>query len=91
MELAKLTSKGQITIPKEIRDKLKLKTGDKVIFIYEGEKIIFANSSLIALKKIQNSMKGKAVSAGIKNGKDLDDVVQEVRKEIWEKRYADND
>ena len=91
MELAKLTSKGQITIPKEIRDKLKLKTGDKVIFIYEGEKIIFANSSLIALKKIQNSMKGKAESAGIKNGKDLDDVVQEVRKEIWEKRYADND
>jgi len=89
--LAKLTSKGQITIPKEIRDKLKLKTGDKVIFIYEGEKIIFANSSLIALKKIQNSMKGKAESAGIKNGKDLDDVVQEVRKEIWEKRYADND
>jgi antitoxin PrlF len=91
MELAKLTSKGQITIPKEIRDKLKLKTGDKVIFIYEEDKIIFANSSLIALKKIQNSMKGKVESAGIKNEKDLDDIVQEVRKEIWDKRYADND
>ena len=61
MELAKLTLKGQITIPKEIRDKLKLKTGDKVIFIYEDEKIIFANSSLVALKEIQNSMKGKVL------------------------------
>jgi len=33
MSLATLTSKGQITIPKEIRDSLRLHTGDKVEFI----------------------------------------------------------
>ena len=32
MELAKVTSKGQITIPLMIRKKLQLKTGDKVFF-----------------------------------------------------------
>ncbi|MBR5508946.1 MAG: AbrB/MazE/SpoVT family DNA-binding domain-containing protein, partial [Lachnospiraceae bacterium] len=36
MELAKVTSKGQITIPIEIRRKLGLKEGDKVLFIEEG-------------------------------------------------------
>ncbi len=33
MTLATMTSKGQITIPKEIRDSLKLSTGDKIEFI----------------------------------------------------------
>jgi antitoxin PrlF len=32
MPTAKLTSKGQVTIPKEIREKLRLKTGDRVLF-----------------------------------------------------------
>lgn len=32
MSEARLTSKGQITIPRDIRDRLKLKLGDKVNF-----------------------------------------------------------
>lgn len=37
MELAKLTSKGQITIPLAIRNMLGLKTGDKVFFLKKAE------------------------------------------------------
>lgn len=33
MEIAKLTSKGQITIPKAVRDDLGVDTGDKLVFI----------------------------------------------------------
>ncbi len=33
MALATLTTKGQVTIPKEIRDSLKLHTGDKIEII----------------------------------------------------------
>jgi len=33
MSLATLTSKGQVTVPKKIRDSLRLHTGDKIEFI----------------------------------------------------------
>jgi len=33
MPMSKVTSKGQVTIPKEIRDHLGLKTGDRLDFV----------------------------------------------------------
>jgi AbrB family looped-hinge helix DNA binding protein len=38
--LAKVTSKGQVTIPNEIRKKLGIRTEDKVDFILDGERVI---------------------------------------------------
>lgn len=40
MEIAKVTSKGQITIPKEIRKKLDLRPGSKVVFLNIGNEIV---------------------------------------------------
>jgi len=90
VELARVTSKGQITIPKEIRDKLNLKEGDKVIFLEEGNKIIFTNSSMVALKEIQEGMKGEAEKQKINNEDDVIQLVKEIRKEASAKRYAGN-
>ena len=52
MELAKVTSKGQITIPVEIRRKLGIKDGDKVLFLEDGSRIYMMNSSMDALREI---------------------------------------
>ena len=40
MSEAKLTSKGQITIPKDIREHLKLGQGDKVEFFVESDGVV---------------------------------------------------
>jgi AbrB family looped-hinge helix DNA binding protein len=37
MAVSTLTSKGQITLPKSVRDKLNLKTGDKIEFRVESD------------------------------------------------------
>ena len=38
--LAKVTSKGQITLPKEVRDLLHIQTGSIVVFEKENEKLV---------------------------------------------------
>ena len=91
MEISRSTSKGQITIPVEIRKKLNLKTGDKVIFIEDGDRVIFANSSMVALRNFQQAMKGEAEKQGLYTEEDVNNLIKSVRKDIWEKRHADND
>ena len=43
MEVAKVTSKGQITIPISIRRKLGINEGDKVLFIYKPDGVLMVN------------------------------------------------
>jgi AbrB family looped-hinge helix DNA binding protein len=41
MERVKITAKGQITLPKQLRDKLKLKKGDYLEAFLRGEELVF--------------------------------------------------
>lgn len=90
MEIAKITSKGQITIPVDIRKRLNLKDGDKVIFIEEGDRVIMQNSSVVALREMQQAMEGKAERLGLKTEDDVVAIVKEVRRQIAEEEHANN-
>ena len=78
MELAKVTSKGQVTIPVEIRKKLGIKNGDKVLFIEDAGRIYIMNSSMEALRESQIAFKGEAERLGLKND---DDVMEMIKAE----------
>ena len=91
MEISRVSSKGQVTIPIDIRKRLNLKEGDKVVFYEENGRVFIANASLVALKRMEKVMEGKAEKAGIKNEEDVVALVKEVRKELWEKNDEDND
>ena len=43
MEVAKVTSKGQITIPISIRRRLEINEGDKILFVYKPEGVLMVN------------------------------------------------
>ncbi len=91
VELAKITMRGQITIPKEIRRRLGVKDGDKVIFLEENGRIIIENASMIALRNAQDAFAGEAERLGLKTEQDIVGIVKEVRREIWEENLARND
>ncbi|MCL1893901.1 MAG: AbrB/MazE/SpoVT family DNA-binding domain-containing protein [Holophagaceae bacterium] len=82
MELAKITLRGQITIPVGIRKKLGVKDGDKVLFIEDDNgRIIIENSVKIVLKEAQEAFKGEAERVGLKNEQDVVDMINEMRQE----------
>jgi len=41
---AKVTSKGQVTVPKAVRDALGIKEGDEVVFRVEGKRAVLART-----------------------------------------------
>ena len=84
MELAKVTSKGQITIPIAIRNALGIREGDKILFMEEGDRVILTNASTNALLKAQEAFQGVAEELGIKNEQDIIKLVKEIRAERGE-------
>jgi len=91
MELAKITLRGQITIPASIRKRLGVKDGDKVIFMEENGRIVVENAAMIALRNAQDAFAGEAERLGIKTEQDVVALVKDVRREIWEEAHARND
>ena len=78
MVLAKITSKGQITIPASIRKLLGVKDGDKVLFVQEGNRVVMMNASVNALLEVQKALQGMAQELGVKDEQDVVDMVKEV-------------
>jgi antitoxin PrlF len=85
LELAKITSKGQITIPVSIRKRLGVREGDKVLFIEEAGRIYMLNSSMEALRAAQATFAGEAARTGLQNEEDVAAMVRAIRSERAEK------
>ncbi len=85
MELAKITSKGQITIPVSIRKLLGVKDGDKVLFLQEGNRVVMMNASVNALLEAQKDFQGEAEKLGLQNEQDVVNLVKEIRAERGDK------
>lgn len=54
---AKVMSKGQVTIPRDIRQRLRIAEGDRVTFICWRYAIVM-NANLYAMKTLQKEMSG---------------------------------
>jgi AbrB family looped-hinge helix DNA binding protein len=74
-ERARITSKGQVTIPKRVRDALDLNAGDEIVFRVEQQRAVVAKTpDFLALAGTV------PVPAG-KRGTPWDDVLRATRAE----------
>lgn len=65
MAKATLTSKGQLTLPKEIRDKLGVKTGDRVAFREQPDGSIVVEAETGDLLALRGSVKSRVRGVSI--------------------------
>ena len=72
---SKLTSKGQTTIPKEIRDYLGLRPGDRLVFIRKDGEVV-----LQGLKETLLDLRGSVKPR--RQPEDFDQVRQQVRRQV---------
>jgi len=79
---AKVMSKGQITIPKEIRSRLNVAEGDRVTFICEGDYAIVMNANIYAMRMVHKEMAGEWEKAGICGESDITELCRKVRTEM---------
>jgi len=78
---AKVMSKGQVTIPKEIRQVLGVESGDRVTFIVEGNTVRVVNSAVYAMMRLQEQMQGYAEEVGFVKEEDIAEWITNMRRE----------
>ena len=81
VDSAKVVAKGQITIPKDIRDVLGVSSGDRVTFIVEGNTVRIVNSAVYAMQMLQQEMTGEAERTGLTSEDAVMALVKEMRNE----------
>ena len=74
-------TKGQITIPKNVREALGVESGDRVTFIVDGNNVRVVNSAVYAIMRLQNQMRGKAEKAGLFSEEDVANWITQSRRE----------
>lgn len=63
MDLAKVSSNGQITVPIGVRRKLNIKEGDKIVFWEKANgEIVLQNSSALAICQVQEKLSDIQIS-----------------------------
>lgn len=87
MDVAKVTSKGQVTIPSDVRKSLGIREGDKVLFIkMEDGSIVLKGSNLEAVDRAYQGFAGAAEKAGLNDDEDLTELIKEVRADRAKRR-----
>ena len=79
MEVAKITSKGQITLPEKLRRTLRLNDGDKVAFIEKDGQYIILNPTILAFENVRKAFEGEAQRLGLSDIDDINALIKEVR------------
>lgn len=78
---AKVMAKGQVTIPKDVREVLGVTSGDRISFIVEKNIVRIVNSAVYAMQVLQQEMAKDAEQAGLHSEDDVMALVKELRDE----------
>lgn len=73
---AKVMSKGQVTIPKDVREILGISSGDRITFVVENGNVRLINSAVYAMQLLQAQMANEAENTGLTSDEAIMDLVK---------------
>ena len=74
IKMIKVSDKGQIALPKDIRESADIKTGDSLVLVQKGKKIMLEKSSVIK-DKVEDDFK------------DMLKLSEITAKKLWNNQY----
>lgn len=78
MWLARLSTRGRVTIPVEIREKLQLKQGDQVAFVRIGDDVF--------MRPVKNTLMDKMGTIPVDEPQDFEEIREETKRRRGEER-----
>ncbi len=79
IEMGKISSRGQVAIPSDIRSRLGLHEGSKVLFFLENDTVLMKKVNLESFADITKPLKEAAKKAGLKES-DVPGIIHRFRK-----------
>lgn len=77
MPSAKLTSKGQITVPKEVREALRLQTGDRLAFRIRDDGTVLVEPETLDLMSLRGSVRTAVKGVTVEG---MDEAIRKSRR-----------
>jgi AbrB family looped-hinge helix DNA binding protein len=78
IEIATVSSRGQICIPNDIREEMGIKKGSKVLFALTGDSLIMRRINMETFAEITKPLKEAMKKSGLKEH-DIPDIVHRFR------------
>lgn len=85
IEMATVSSRGQICIPTDIREDMGLKEGSKILFVLSGDSLIVKKVNMQSFAEITRPLREAAKKAGLKES-DMVGIVHRMRSEKKSRR-----
>ena len=93
--LAKVTQKGQMTIPQELREALDIEAGDYAALRPLMDWVFMSKVSVSPQVKVEDVLRRQVVSlrkaaetCGIRGDEDLDAIIEEVQREAYRQTHG---
>jgi len=80
IEIGKVSSRGQICIPNNIREKMELEEGSKVLFVLQDKSLLMKKVTSETFTNITRPLKEEAKRDGFKES-EVNNIVHKSRKE----------
>ncbi len=80
IEIGKVSSRGQICIPNNIREEMELEEGNKILFVLQDKSLLMKKVTSETFASITKPLKEEAKKSGLKES-EVSDIIHKFRKE----------